>query len=89
MCACNKVSSSSSNCTYKKVHVDTVHFDGCFTIEMKVLYRNGIKVETKEAGSLFLSDGQYALIEDECPFCAAKEETIPEVEIESHPNAVG
>ena len=54
---------------YKRVHVDTYHYNGCFTIEKWYHNSIGIDVETKEFGTLSFSEGQYILIEDECPFC--------------------
>lgn len=57
------------NFSFKKVHVDTYHYSGCFTIDKWHDNESGIEVNTKEAGSMFFSEGTYVLIEDDCPFC--------------------
>ena len=54
---------------FKKIHVDTHNFNGCFTVEKQYDNSNGIEVKTKEAGSMYLAEGMYILIDDECPFC--------------------
>lgn len=71
---CGNMGIGIGNYEYGKVHVDTYHYSGCFTIEK--WYDNetgGIEVNTKEAGSMFLSEGQYILLEDKCPFCDTEE----------------
>lgn len=73
---CGNKSLGFGNYNFEKVHVDTYHFSGCFTIEK--WHENegsGIEVLTEEAGSMFLSEGTYVLIEGnkECPFCAEKD----------------
>ena len=55
--------------TFRKVHVDTYHHEGCYTIEKWYENATGIEVRTKEVGSMFLSEGTYILIAEECPFC--------------------
>lgn len=72
MCACGNMSIGLGNYDFEKVHVDTHHYNGCFTVEKWYDNETGIEVKTKEVGALYLSEGQYILIEDECPFCAAK-----------------
>lgn len=60
--------------TFKTVHVCD-HNGNCkdFTIKTWVDYANGIEVDTKEAGRIFLSEGTYILFEgDECPLCEGK-----------------
>lgn len=54
---------------YKKVHVDTYHHDVCLNVISWVDSDSGIEVKTKEAGSIFLSEGTYIMIHDLCPFC--------------------
>lgn len=54
---------------YKKVHVDTYHYDMCLNVISWVDSDSGIEVRTKEAGSIFLSEGTYIMIHDYCPFC--------------------
>ena len=68
MTGCN-MSLGMGNCSFKKVHVDTYHYSGCFTIKKWHDNDSGIEVNTEEAGSIFLSEGTYMMIEDDCPFC--------------------
>lgn len=70
---CNQ-SIGLGNFSFKKIHIDTHHYSGCLTIE--TWHDNdggGIEVKTKEAGSLFLSEGTYILLEGDegCPLCEA------------------
>lgn len=69
LCACGNMSLGLGNFNFKSIHVDTHHYSGCFTIEKWYENDTGIEVETKEAGSMYLAEGTYALISDECPFC--------------------
>ncbi len=57
------------NFNFRRIHVDTYHYSGCLTVEKWYDATNGIEVKTKEAGSMYLAEGMYMLIEDECPFC--------------------
>lgn len=66
---CGNMSIGLGNFTFDKIHVDTHHYSGCFTVEKWYDNSGGIEVNTKEAGSMFLAEGMYILIEDECPFC--------------------
>ena len=69
LCSCGNMSIGLGNFEFKKVHIDTYNYSGCFTIEKWYDNETGIEVKTKEAGSLFLSEGTYFLISDDCPFC--------------------
>lgn len=67
---CGNMSIGLGKFNFQKIHVDTYHYSGCFTVEK--WYDNettGIEVKTKEVGYMYLSEGMYILIEDECPFC--------------------
>ncbi len=66
---CGNMSVGIGNFTFEKIHVDTYNYNGCFTVEKWYDNSNGIEVKTKEAGSMYLAEGMYMLIEDECPFC--------------------
>lgn len=68
---CGNMNLGMGNYTFEKVHIDTYHYHGCFTIEMWNDCSSGIEVKTKEAGTMFLSEGTYVLIEGNkaCPFC--------------------
>ena len=68
---CN-MSIGFGNFSFKKVHVDTYHYSGCFTINKWHDSSSGIEVDTYEAGSMFLSEGTYMMLEGDkdCPFCA-------------------
>ena len=67
---CN-MSMGLGNFSYDKVHIDTYHYSGCLTIEKWYDGDQGIEVKTKEAGSMFLSEGTYILISGDkgCPLC--------------------
>ena len=67
---CGNMSLGMGNFEYDKIHVDTYHYNGCLTIEKWYDNENGIEVKTKEVGSIYLAEGMYMLIEDDCPFCA-------------------
>lgn len=66
---CGNMSLGIGNYTFEKIHVDTHNYNGCFTVEKWHDNAYGIEVKTKEVGSLYLAEGMYMLIEDECPFC--------------------
>lgn len=72
---CGNMSWGLGNFTYEKVHVDTYHNTGCYTIEKWYDGETGIEVKTKEVGSIFLSEGTYTLFEKTCPFCDTVENT--------------
>ena len=57
------------NFAFRKIHIDTYNYSGCFTVEKWYDNSSGIEVKTKEAGFMYLAEGMYMLIEDECPFC--------------------
>ena len=69
LCGCGNMSCGIGNFTFEKVHIDTYNYSGCFTIEKWYDNSTGIEVTTKEAGSLYLSEGTYFLVSGECPFC--------------------
>lgn len=69
---CGNSSMGPGNYTFNKIHVDTYNYSGCFTVEKWYDSSSGIEVLTKEVGSMYLAEGMYMLLEDECPFCAAK-----------------
>ena len=70
---CGNMSMGFGNYEYKKIHVDTHHHSRCFTIEKWYDSATGIEVKTEEAGFMCFSEGQYILIEDDCPFCTSEE----------------
>lgn len=65
---CN-MSLGLGNFNFRKIHVDTHNYSGCFTIEKWYDNTRGIEVKTEEAGFMYFAEGMYILIEDECPFC--------------------
>lgn len=73
---CGNMSLGMGNYEFEKIHVDTYHYSGCLTVDKWYDNTTGIEVDTKEFGAIYLSEGQYMLIEDECPFCAANEAGI-------------
>lgn len=68
---CGNNSWGMGNFTFEKIHVDTYHYSGCFTVLKWYESGTGIEVKTKEAGSMYLSEGTYILLEGDkgCPFC--------------------
>lgn len=66
---CGNMSLGLGNFNFDKIHVDTHNYSGCFTVEKWYDNTNGIEVKTREAGYMYLAEGMYMLIEDECPFC--------------------
>ena len=72
MSGCGNMSVGVGNYTFNKVHDDRYNYSGCFTIEKWYDNSTGVEVKTKEVGALYLSEGTYFLIEDECPFCGHK-----------------
>lgn len=73
--ACGNMSLGMGNYEYNKIHIDTYHYSGCFTVVKWYDASNGIEVLTKEAGSMFFAEGTYILIsgDTECPFCQHEE----------------
>lgn len=69
MSGCGNMSIGIGNYTFTKVHIDTHNYSGCLTIEKWYDNSAGIEVKTKEKGAIYLSEGTYILIEEECPFC--------------------
>lgn len=69
LCACGNMSLGIGNFEYNKIHIDTYHYSGCFEIEKWYDNATGIEVKIKDVGSIYASEGDYILIQDECPFC--------------------
>ena len=68
--SCGNMSLGLGNYSYNKVHV----FDTCGNycdLEIDKWYDNetGIEVLLKDGNNLFLSEGTYILLKDECPLC--------------------
>ena len=70
--SCGNQSLGFGNYSYTKIHIDTYHFSGCYTVEKWYESDSGIEVKTKEVGSIFASEGTYILVEDKCPICDAE-----------------
>lgn len=70
LCACGNMGVGLGNFEFNKVHIDTHNYSGCFAIEKWYDNKTGIEVKTKESGSMYLSEGTYFLISDDCPLCA-------------------
>ena len=71
LCGCN-ASFGWGELNFNKVHIDTYHYQGCFEIEKWYDNDNGVEVKTKDFGHIFLSEGNYILIADNCPICNDK-----------------
>lgn len=69
VCACGNLSLGIGSLEFNRVHIDTHHRSGCLTVEKWYENNTGIEVKTREAGSLYLSEGTYFLVADDCPFC--------------------
>ena len=69
--SCGNYSMGLGNYSYTKIHIDTYHFSGCYTVEKWYESESGIEVTTKELGSIFASEGTYILVEEKCPVCDA------------------
>ena len=70
LASCGNLSMGFGNFEFKKVHIHMGNFEGCLTIEKWFdVDGPGIEVQTKECGSLFLSEGTYVLVQDKCPIC--------------------
>lgn len=65
---CN-VSLGIGNYEFNKVHVDTYHYSGCLEVDKWYETSTGVEIKTKNGESIYLSEGTYIMIEDECPFC--------------------
>lgn len=70
LAGCGNMSLGFGNFKFEKIHVDTYHYSGCLTVEKWYDGETGIEVKTKEAGSLYLAEGMYVLVQGKCPFCA-------------------
>lgn len=57
------------NYEYNKIHVDTYHYSGCLEVDKWYDNTTGVEVKLDNGQAIFLSEGTYSLIEDECPFC--------------------
>lgn len=70
LCGCN-AAVGVGNLSFKKVHVDTYHYSGCFSVKKWHENDMGVEVKTTEAGSMFLSEGTYIMLDGDngCPFC--------------------
>ena len=61
------------NYTYDGVHIISGNsFRDCTVLTWYETSKEGIEVDTKEYGSLFLSAGTYILYSDECPICGGR-----------------
>ena len=69
LAGCGNMSMGMGNFTFRKIHVDTHNYSGCFTVLKWYDNASGIEVQTREAGYMYLAEGMYMLIEDDCPFC--------------------
>lgn len=74
-CSCGNQSLGFGNYNFTKIHIDTHHFSGCYTVEKwhENESGSGIEVKTRELGYIFVSEGAYILVEDKCPICDAEE----------------
>lgn len=70
-CGCN-VSFGLGTYEYNRIHIDTYHYSGCLEIDKWYDNSTGVEVKTESGESLFLSEGTYILVEEDCPFCGGE-----------------
>ena len=68
--SCGNMNLGFGNYTFNGVHIETYHNTACYSVETWTNAETGIEVKTKEAGTLFLSEGTYILYENTCPICS-------------------
>ena len=75
MIGCGNMFIGIGNFTYTKIHIDTHHYSGCFTVEKWYEATSGVEVLTEEVGSLFAAEGTYIMISGDkgCPFCDSED----------------
>ena len=66
---CGNVSLGMGSYEFNKVHVDTYHYSGCLEVDKWYETSTGVEIKTENGESIYLSEGTYIMIEDECPFC--------------------
>ena len=72
LAGCGNMSVGIGNYNFQKVHIDSPHFSDCIEIKSWYETERGLEVKTEEYGNIFLSEGTYYMIEDNCPFCDKK-----------------
>lgn len=70
LCSCGNMSLGIGNYTFKKAHINFGNYDGCVKVEKWYDNEFGCEIKTPD-GALYLSEGTYVLIEDNCPICDA------------------
>ena len=74
LAGCNKAYGFGSY-SFKKVHIEMNGYSCCFDVKSwHDTEGTGIEVNVKDYGAMFLSEGTYILVEDECPICNSKGE---------------
>lgn len=72
---CGNMSMGFGNFTFNHIHFTDYLTSHCATIEKWYDNENGIEVNTKEYGSMYLSEGSYVLFGEAegCPYCEVTE----------------
>lgn len=73
LAACGNMSLGLGNFEFDKVHITTYDYSGCVEVDKWYNNETGIEIKTPD-GSLYLSEGSYILVEDNCPVCDKVEE---------------
>ena len=73
LCGCGNMSMGMGNYEFNKVHVVTYSYNGCIEVEKWYDSATGIEIATEDFGSMYLAEGMYILIEDDCPFCLVED----------------
>lgn len=74
MTGCGNMALGPGNYSFKKVHVEMNGYSCC--LDLNSWHENegfGIEVNVKDYGAMYLSEGTYILVEDNCPICDSKE----------------
>lgn len=76
LCACgNMAVLDPGSFTFKHIHVETFGKGFCADVEKWWDNDNGIEVQTKEYGAMYLSEGTYMMFDDgdNCPYCSQED----------------
>lgn len=73
LAGCGNMDVGPGSYTFEKVHIDIDGYTGCFELDgWRDNEGQGIEVRLKDYGAMFLSEGTYILVENECPICDSK-----------------
>ena len=70
LAGCNK--KMLGNYKYTRVHILYPDYEECLEVNSWAYTEEGIEVDTKEYGDVFISEGHYLLCKDACPICESR-----------------